>query len=176
VVTLEEHLGVALEAAQIDPFNLRDRDVQIAAAQRRRPDHHIHVVGSEEHRRQPADGLGQAAGQAVESHRLTCMSRQALLPGQRKGLASATDHCHLQAQGPRLGLHVCHQATHGRPGHGVGLPADELDVAGGARRAHGGQHVDGLQEIALALRVGADDDRRPVRERQVEAGEVAIVG
>jgi hypothetical protein len=47
---------------------------------------------------------------------------------------------------------------------GFGLPADELAVVGGSGRAGAGQEIDGLEEVALALGVIADEEEASRRQ------------
>jgi hypothetical protein len=157
-VALLQDARVLLPGAVVTPVELGEHPVKEPAALRRRPCDDGHVLGGELDRAQVPDEVRRAPRDTVDAQALA-------RPRTRRGRRAGDDGLELHRSGAAFDG-ACDARD--RLGVGFSLPADELGVGRSARRAAGGEQIDGFEEVALALSVGAEEEEVAPGEADVE--------
>ncbi len=150
-VPLRERGAIARQGSQVLPVRERQEPVEIGPPLGRGPGGEPHVVREERHREPPAHGIGHP-------HGLLALDQDSLPPALRRvrgpdvGDGSALD--------PGLDL---------KPGT---LESRHLLVRRAAEGAEEHRVVDGLEQVGLALGVGAEEDKAGRGKLAVEVREV----
>ena len=149
-VALGDDLVVAAEGAGVGAVDLREHDIEEAAAAGGGAFDELHVIGGEEDGGDGAEDIGGALGDAVEAEALggddavrTLASDDVELDGDIAGGAGGLG----DDAGDGLGIVALDDA-----------PGDEVGVGRRALGASGGEEEDGFEDVGLALGVGAEEE------------------
>ena len=169
VVPLCDHALVALKRSQVGLVELRYEYVHVAAPHRRRAQNDVQVAGLEDHRVDLPDQVGRAAPETVYPHLLT----------HRRAVVQRTDGAVAVLVGRALYGEVDLDADRpvGAPRLGGDLRLQrlarwrvthQLALRGCAIGLGYGEHVQRLEQVALALRVAALEQHYPGRQLQFQ--------